>query len=62
MGCTAEEVYQHKMISISTFQDAKWQLHKWNSNRAQLENRPVMKQADRSNQTYGKQQSWNQTK
>ena len=50
------------MISISTFQDAKWQLHKWNSNRAQLENVPVMKQADRSNQTYWKQQSWNQTK
>ena len=32
------------------------QFHKWNSNRAQLEDVPVIKQADRSNQTYAKQQ------
>ena len=32
------------------------QFHKWNSSRAQLEDVPVIKQADRSNQTYAKQQ------
>ena len=55
-GCTVKEVSQLKTISVSTFQDAGLQLHKWNSNRAQLENKPVIKQADRSNQTYVKQQ------
>ena len=54
-GCTVEEVSQLKTISISTFQDAGLQLHKWNSNRVQLEDVPVIKQVDRSNQTYVKQ-------
>ena len=55
-GCTLEEVSQLKTITVSTFQDAGFELHKWNLNRPQLEDAPVIKQADGSNQTYAKQQ------
>ena len=48
-GCTLEEVSQLKIITVSTFQDAGFELHKWNSNRPQLEDAPVIKQAAGSN-------------
>ena len=55
-GCTVEEVSQLKTITIATFQDAGFELHKWNSNRRQLEDPSVINQADGNNQTYAKQQ------
>ena len=47
---------QQKLISISTFKDTGLQLHKWNFNKIQLEDMPIISRVKGSNQTYVKKQ------